>query len=108
MRNWLILLELAYAILFLTIFYFSYRYFYLQRSLSNPVNFNIDEIRELNQSCNLFSNYEYIIFYNNFSNYTVCIYGQNGTFSNLTGNPIFEYLYSGRNDYNPFLIIIYR
>jgi hypothetical protein len=104
MRSWIILIELAFSIILLTVFFL---YIYYFRSPNIIIeNFDPNNLRYLNISCNnnLYT-YEIINLTNN--NITICYFGRQANYTYIENlKPIFEYLYSGQNNFNPYILIV--
>ena len=106
MRNWIILIEVSFAIIFLTIFYLIARYYFISIMSENIYlsKINVDDIRKLNSSCELFPEYKYSIY--NFSDTIYCEYGK--YLNEMKGSVVYQYLFSGKDEYKPYIILIYR
>ncbi|BFI73203.1 hypothetical protein YN1_1900 [Nanoarchaeota archaeon] len=105
MRNWIILVELAFSIILLS-FFFLYNY-YFKFPNQNIQNYDPKILESLNSSCNnnLYI-YEIINLTNN--NITICYFGKSVNYTYIQNlQPVFEYLYAGQNSYNPYILIIF-
>ena len=105
MRSWVILIELAFSIILLSFFFLYNYYFRFQNQIVQ--NFDPDILRYLNTSCNN-NQYIYEIINLTNNNITICYFGRNVNYTYIENlEPIFEYLYSGQNNYNPYILIIF-
>ncbi|MGC9079321.1 MAG: hypothetical protein ACP5G1_01135 [Nanopusillaceae archaeon] len=105
MRGWIVLVELAFSIIILT-FFFLYNYYHQNTLTSLNEYYDPNKFRYLNESCND-NNLIYEII--NLTNYniTVCFFGNYTNLSDVSNfHPVFEYLYSGKSNYSPYILII--
>lgn len=107
MRSWMILIELTFSILLLTIFFLFITYNFKLENTPYITYFTSDYIRKLTTSCND-PTLQYTIYNFSTGKTYVCIFGTSGNITDIRGTKVIDYIVSGKNSYDPYIVSIYQ